>query len=166
VGDAHSLPFDDCIFDAAFSHCVLMWVRDPATVVREMVRVVRPGGFVALLGEPDYDGRIDYPPEVSLREILIRAVKARGGDPCVGRKLKALLSGMGLRVEAGVHAVMPPDISMIIDFEESWAFAAKMFEGTAAPGEIEGLKARDEEAIRRGGRVILNPLFWALGKKP
>jgi len=165
-GDAHALPFADGFFDVAVTNCVLMWVRDPGAVVREMARVVRPGGFVAALGEPDYEGRIDYPPEVATREILMRAMAARGGDPAVGRKLKALMVDAGLKVEAGVHAAVPSDMAMMLEFEDAWAFAGKIFEPVISPGELEALKARDYEAIRKGVRLVLSPLFWAVGKKP
>ena len=54
VGDAQAMPFPDDRFDAA---CVSFGIRnvpDRARAIREMVRVVKPGGRVAVLelGEP------------------------------------------------------------------------------------------------------------------
>jgi SAM-dependent methyltransferase len=46
-GDATALPFDADSFDAAVMALALFFVPDPAKSVREMVRVVRPGGVVA-----------------------------------------------------------------------------------------------------------------------
>lgn len=43
-----SLPFEDNSFDVAFSHEVLEHVVDDACCAREMVRVVRPGGHIAI----------------------------------------------------------------------------------------------------------------------
>jgi ubiquinone/menaquinone biosynthesis C-methylase UbiE len=43
-GDAEQLPADDETFDAAVASLVLCSVRDPAQALREMHRVVRPGG--------------------------------------------------------------------------------------------------------------------------
>ncbi|WP_394841514.1 methyltransferase domain-containing protein [Pendulispora brunnea] len=45
-GDAQSLPFDDASFERCRIERVLVHVPDPRLVVREMVRVTRPGGIV------------------------------------------------------------------------------------------------------------------------
>ena len=44
VGAGESLPFPPGSFDVVFSNSVLEHVRDPARVLREAVRVLRPGG--------------------------------------------------------------------------------------------------------------------------
>jgi SAM-dependent methyltransferase len=46
VADATALPFADGSFDVAFAESVLAFVDDPGQALREMVRVVRPGGHV------------------------------------------------------------------------------------------------------------------------
>ena len=43
-GDARSLPFDDGEFDALTFTYLLRYVEDPAATLRELARVVRPGG--------------------------------------------------------------------------------------------------------------------------
>jgi SAM-dependent methyltransferase len=43
-GDAHALPFADASFDGLFCLQVLEHVRDPKQVVKEMSRVLKPGG--------------------------------------------------------------------------------------------------------------------------
>jgi SAM-dependent methyltransferase len=48
-GDAASLPFDDETFDAVCCFGALYLMPEPFTVTREMVRVLRPGGRVAIL---------------------------------------------------------------------------------------------------------------------
>lgn len=49
VADAHALPLDDASVDAALAHMVLHSLEDPARAVREMARIVRPGGQVILI---------------------------------------------------------------------------------------------------------------------
>ncbi|WUG37222.1 class I SAM-dependent methyltransferase [Streptomyces sp. NBC_00459] len=44
--DAGALPFEDGVFDAVVSYSGLHCVPDPAAAVREMARVVKPGGTV------------------------------------------------------------------------------------------------------------------------
>jgi demethylmenaquinone methyltransferase / 2-methoxy-6-polyprenyl-1,4-benzoquinol methylase len=46
-GDARSLPFEDAAFDALTFTYLLRYVDDPPAVLRELARVVKPGGTIA-----------------------------------------------------------------------------------------------------------------------
>jgi SAM-dependent methyltransferase/DNA-binding transcriptional ArsR family regulator len=46
AGDASALPLRDAEVDAAFAHMVLQYLASPGDALREMARVVRPGGRV------------------------------------------------------------------------------------------------------------------------
>ena len=46
AGDAHDLPFEAGIFDAARTERTLQHLEDPARVVGELAQVTRPGGVV------------------------------------------------------------------------------------------------------------------------
>src|SRR4030081_2469463 len=48
-GNAESLPFGDAEFDALTFTYLLRYVDDPAATLRELARVVRPGGTIAML---------------------------------------------------------------------------------------------------------------------
>jgi demethylmenaquinone methyltransferase / 2-methoxy-6-polyprenyl-1,4-benzoquinol methylase len=48
-GRAEALPFDDAEFPALTFTYLLRYVDDPAATLRELARVVRPGGTVAML---------------------------------------------------------------------------------------------------------------------
>ena len=48
VGDALKLPYEDGAFDLAWSSHTMHILPEPVVGVRELVRVVRPGGFVAV----------------------------------------------------------------------------------------------------------------------
>lgn len=49
VGDLSSLPFRDGVFDAALNIVTLEHVREPARVMAELARVLRPGGRLLLV---------------------------------------------------------------------------------------------------------------------
>jgi ubiquinone/menaquinone biosynthesis C-methylase UbiE len=53
-GDVRGLPFKDASVDAAFANMVLHHAEDPASMLREMARVVRPGGVVAVVDEVEH----------------------------------------------------------------------------------------------------------------
>jgi SAM-dependent methyltransferase len=48
IGDAENLPFADGTFDAVISTCGIMFATRPEAAVRELARVVRPGGRIAI----------------------------------------------------------------------------------------------------------------------
>src|SRR5437660_8574741 len=62
VADVYALPFEDATFDAAFSHAVMQHLRDPLTALREIRRVLKPGGVVGI-ADADHDGTILAPPD-------------------------------------------------------------------------------------------------------
>jgi ArsR family transcriptional regulator len=54
VGDAARLPLEDSSVDAAVANMVLHHAMDPAAMLREMARVVRPGGTVVVTDEVEH----------------------------------------------------------------------------------------------------------------
>lgn len=52
VGDAEALPFDDAAFDVVLSQFGHMFAPRPNIAIREMLRVLRPGGAIAFMTWP------------------------------------------------------------------------------------------------------------------
>jgi demethylmenaquinone methyltransferase / 2-methoxy-6-polyprenyl-1,4-benzoquinol methylase len=75
-GRAEELPFEDASFDALTFTYLLRYVDDPAATLRELARVVRPGGTVAALefGLPRGLARAAW--EVYVRVVLPAAGRA------------------------------------------------------------------------------------------
>jgi ubiquinone/menaquinone biosynthesis C-methylase UbiE len=55
VGDAHNLKFKDNSFDAVFIMEVLEHVEDPIQVLKEVKRILKPGGYGVFLVPSDND---------------------------------------------------------------------------------------------------------------
>ena len=53
-GDVGALPLESGAVDAAFANMVLHHAEDPGSMLREMARVVRPGGVVATVDEVEH----------------------------------------------------------------------------------------------------------------
>jgi ubiquinone/menaquinone biosynthesis C-methylase UbiE len=109
VADVCDLPFEDTSFDAGFMHAVLQHLPDPLRAVRDIHRVLRPGGVLGL-ADADHDASVLYPDEdgrIARGHEIMREMRRRasGGDVYVGRRLRSLLHEAAfVRVEATVMA--------------------------------------------------------------
>jgi SAM-dependent methyltransferase len=52
VADAESIPYDDAAFDLVVGHAVLHHIPDVELALREVLRVLKPGGRFVFAGEP------------------------------------------------------------------------------------------------------------------
>jgi ubiquinone/menaquinone biosynthesis C-methylase UbiE len=80
IGDACALPLPAASFDAAHCERLLMHLVDPDRAIREMVRVVRPGGIV-MAAEPDWPGiRFDHPDQEAFTKVFLRSLTPQSAD--------------------------------------------------------------------------------------
>jgi SAM-dependent methyltransferase len=94
--DGARMPFRDGSFDGCRVERVLQHVPAPGEFVAEMLRVVRPGGVLAIL-EPDHTS-LSIESDVDRDGLLLgRLVLAR--HPSVGARLADLLTQHGCRVD-------------------------------------------------------------------
>ena len=98
TGDVYALAYPDAAFDVTHAHQVLQHLGDPVKALREMRRVTRPGGLVAVR-DGDYGAMVWYPDVPALDDWLAlyrRVARANGGEPDAGRRLHAWASAAGL----------------------------------------------------------------------
>ena len=103
-GDAAALPFADAEFDAVLCQAALMFMPDRATALREMRRVVKPSGRVALQVWSSLGSQPGYAPfhDVVARHAGREAVDALGGYWTLGDLAATthLVASAGLAVSA------------------------------------------------------------------
>jgi SAM-dependent methyltransferase len=168
LGDALALPFGSDLFDVSLCHFLLLWVNDPLQVVAEMGRVTREGGAVLALAEPDYGGRVDYPPGLAqLGDLQADALLRQGATPRMGRRLAALFLDAGLvEVETGVLGgrwrARPPGEA----FETEWAVIRADLDGRVSEERLQAYYELDRAAWARGERIMYVPTFYAMGRVP
>jgi SAM-dependent methyltransferase len=165
-GDGHYLPHADGCFDIVLCHFLLLWVEYPVAVLREMKRVTRSGGAVMALAEPDYSGRIDYPPSLEpLGRWQAESLGRQGADPDAGRKLRGWFTSAGITpIESGIMAGGWSASPSTADRELEWEVINSDLAGFVQRDEINKLKSLDEAAWASGARVLFVPTFYAWGR--
>jgi SAM-dependent methyltransferase len=107
VGDIHDRA-PDGPFDAIIGRLVLMYVPDPAAVLRTQAGLLRAGGVVAPIEFDLHSARsLPSTPLVAQALSWLREVFTRGGiDPALGPRLWAVLQAAGLQ-PLGMIGVQP-----------------------------------------------------------
>jgi ubiquinone/menaquinone biosynthesis C-methylase UbiE len=93
VMDGERLEFPDASFDAVVAHLILAVIPDPRRAMREMARVVKPGGRVAV-----FDKFLGDEADASLARRLANAI-TRPVATDINRRLRPLVEAAGLVLE-------------------------------------------------------------------
>jgi SAM-dependent methyltransferase len=173
AGDARRTGLPSACCDLVHARTLLINVPDPAGVVAEMVRLARPGGWVAVI-EPNVALAMCQPPDPAwdrLVELFLSVHRGDDADPFVGRRLPELLRQAGL-ADIGVEAkadIYPPGHSRrTIRLDLVRSMRPKIIErGLADERELDEVDraARDHLANPRT-LVLPHQLFLAWGRKP
>ena len=169
IGSAEILPFSNNTFDIVTCNLLLMWADNPQKVVNEMARVTKPSGKVLASLEPDYGGKIHWPENSKVDSIFAgKAIKEKGGDPHIGRKLRFLFVRAGLETKVGIGNTRiwscDEDKSYYLHARDFYVKALKdagLTEKEIDKWEYEYLKSLDD-----GIQLNFFPQFYAIGRKP
>jgi ubiquinone/menaquinone biosynthesis C-methylase UbiE len=89
---------DSPVYDFVYCRFLLQHLRRPLDLLRKMWASVRPGGVLAV-EDTDFDGKFCHPPNDAF-EFYVRnyvaVIRAHGGDPMIGRKLRAYFAEAGI----------------------------------------------------------------------
>jgi ubiquinone/menaquinone biosynthesis C-methylase UbiE len=167
-GDATQLTFGEASFDLVFCRYLLIHMADPMRVVREMMRVVRPGGY-AIAFEADFAIDLSYPECPALLS-LNKVWQGVFQNPAAGRKLVHYFR------EAGASEI---DAGALMHLEHKGATAKRVYrltaEATAGAAVAKGVLTTDEAREMIAGLtrmeddpstvVVKFPDMWVIAKR-
>jgi ubiquinone/menaquinone biosynthesis C-methylase UbiE len=164
--DINDLPFDAGTFDAAHCERVLIHLADPQQALRELHRVVRPGGWVVAV-EPDLAGwRVDHEDRENVAKIAA-GFMASIRNPSMGLELNRRMAEVGLvnrqyRFVTEVETTIEPDI--VVYYEQAAESAARqgLLSMTQARTTLDALK----EQAELGQFTSYSSLFIWAGQVP
>lgn len=177
-GSVYELPFADGTFDVVVAHFVLEHVSDPARCLREMKRVLAPGGLAAVKDPyyPAFTWRPSLPEVTRSWELIRRAQERQGGSLAYSADLRSLLLEAGFaraEAEAVARTVISHQTSSVDPFAimrhqlEDQGLRQTVVEcGWASEGELNELS---QALGRLGGRDdLFGFVVWvqALGWTP
>lgn len=170
-GDATRLPWDPATFDVTVSGLVLNFVADHERMAREMARVTKPGGRVAVYVW-DYAGGMQM-----IRHFWDAAIAVNPGDAkldqadrfpiCQPGPLAALFERAGLRSVAARPVEVP---TVFQDFDDYWSpflggqGSAPTYLASASDSVRERIRAhlKARLAPAHGGPIELTARAWAV----
>ena len=84
IGDIHDLPFKDETFDIVNAHQVLQHIRNPVQAIKEMKRVAKKGGLVAVRESASMIWYPQTPELAEWKDLHTRVSTTKGGNPDPG----------------------------------------------------------------------------------
>lgn len=168
VGDAHALPFEDASFDFVRAERVLMHVASPLEVVREMVRVLRPGGTLSCF-DPDWSSLSFDTSCVDVERRFVRFLSEtylRNG--LAGRRHRGVMLECGLqdiRCRVTSYSYLRYGIARVMCLMPEAEVAAVEL-GVLSRDELSRLREDLEERDQRGRFFCVGHGVRVIGRKP
>jgi len=131
TGAGEALPYPDASFDGVFAARLLLHIEDPDLVLREMIRVIKPGGRIVVMDWDFETVTVDHPDRDLTRRILHWRTDHHGGDNWSGRMLRRRMRAAELQ-DLSVHPCVTVALTEAEGLTQSlWRAAQVACEGGA-----------------------------------
>ncbi len=162
LADENGLAREGMRFDLIVFSFVLLWQVRPLPFLKKLKELLRPGGILLVLAEPDYGGRIDFPVQLDfLKEIFIGHIVQAGGDPFIGRRLASLLGKAGFQASVELASCLHFPGGFTGDvWEREWKFWQEL--AGLSDHTLKRILRLEKSAAACGERLVLFPVFCAL----
>jgi len=162
-----ALPLPSNRFDATLAITVLLHVARPEIVVREMVRVTRPGGRVGVQDQDFGTLAVTHPDRALTERIMWGVASHMYDEPFSGRRLPGLLRSAGLDdvrlvTEAFQDTTLEPFTKNFLERRAENAVRFGLVDPPAAQVWLDGFT----ELVAAGGFVLTFNYYGAVGTKP
>jgi ubiquinone/menaquinone biosynthesis C-methylase UbiE len=165
--DGRRLPFQDQCLDRCRVDRTLQHIPNPRRAIRELVRVLKPGGALLAYdndwGSFSLSGRNE-----EATKIIATAWEESFTNPWIGRYLKLFFLEAGLQ-----EVVLEPSVSVLTDFEIAdrvynlrQTLARSVAAGRLAPAVAEDWLSDVQAQSRSGGFLCALTAYTVLGTKP
>ncbi len=167
AGHGARLPFAADRFDATLAVTVLLHVADPLAVVKEMARVTRPGGVVAVQDQDFGTVALTHPDRTLSTRILEGVAGRMYEEPWSGRRLPGLLRAAGLervrlQTEVFQDTTLEPYTKRFLERRAENAVRFGLVDPPAAQGWLDAITA----VVATGAFVLTVNYYGAVGVKP
>lgn len=154
VGSVYELPFAEASFDVVLAHALLCHLSEPLRALKEMRRVLAPGGLAAV-SDDDYSTWVIAPEHSALQRVLTdlvpQVVSANGGNLYYSRNLRRLMLEAGFARSEG-HSVAAEYYGTLEETRRAAFIAGRVMrnsewaqlvlaQGWATADELEALRA-------------------------
>jgi len=149
IGDGRSLAFPDGSFVVALAITVLSHLPEREQVLRELARVLRPGGRLLVVDGDYAANQLAHPDQATTQRIIAAWRERAVDDPHLARRLVSLIAASGFQVEAvrGHVHVEAGQVEEATSFMWQWSlFALNQALMAGAVSADEGVTWREELA--------------------
>ena len=165
--DAMHLPFPSDSFDAVHVERVLMHLEDPDAALREVCRVLKPGGRL-VAAEPDSAGvRTDHPDDPEAMAMIAAQDLEQVRQPAIGLELNRRMARAGfVDRQVEVFTQFDPDYNPVALAGDRQAAEALVAAGKLDRERADAAIRSLEEAHTRGEYAWSGSMVVALGRVP
>jgi ubiquinone/menaquinone biosynthesis C-methylase UbiE len=176
VADIYDLPFNDGQFDVVFSSSVLEHLSDPVSALKSIRRVLKPGGFAAIV-QTDWAEPFIVPENDSVSrflELFEGGFNRYGGSLNRGRHLRTGMKEAGFEVTEFAarfgNATDSDSVQGVIEGYIAWMENLPLFResvelGVTTDAELESIKSGMREWSQQTEVFFASPRTQVIGRK-